>query len=151
MDVFVCCTHVSSRGVDLVRPPYMYRTIITGIVTSESVSDRLFAPLALALTFKYTSRHWHVCLISWDLCCPIIQMTKDLFSPLRCKLFRPRRQLESALKHTVPCQAEARAVRVWERGVPSVTGRFYVTIFKGSPSLLSGVLHDVEVSNVFQD
>lgn len=70
-------------------------------------------------------------------------------STLHATLCRP--DSLDLLKRTLPCQAEVRAVRVWEKGVPSVTERFYVTISKGSLSLLSGVLHDVEVSSVFQD
>lgn len=95
----------------------------------------------------------HMCLINWDLHCPS-SSDKKLFQTLHAKLCRDTVILFDRLdllNCTVPCQAEARAVRVWEKGVPSVTGRFYVTISKGSPSLLSGVLHDVEVSSAFQD
>ena len=90
-------------------------------------------------------------MINWDLHSPSPSDQK-LFQTLHAKLCRDTVVLVDSLdllKCTVPCQAEARAV--WEKGVPSVTGRFYVTISKGSPSLLSGVLHDVEVSNVFRD
>ena len=93
-----------------------------------------------------------MCLTDWDLHCPRPSEQKlfqtSLLCTQNCVVLIDSLDL---LKCTVPCQAEARAVRALEKGVPNVTGRFYVTTSKGSPSLLSGVLHDVEVSSVFQD
>jgi hypothetical protein len=50
----------------------------------------------------------------------------------------------------VPLLQAAKVERVLERAAPSVTARFFVTIFRVLPNLLSGVLLVVVVSSVSQ-